>query len=67
MGGDQGSDGRSHFPIEFLFGEKFEMKDLSQRAGASGQQAAGGEVCQKSLVKSHKNSSDSFASLACKL
>ena len=47
MGGDQGSDGRSHFPIEFLFGEKFEIKDLSQRAGASGQQAAGGRFVRK--------------------
>ena len=47
MRGDQGSDGRSHNPIEFLFGEKFEIKDLSQRAGASGQQGAGGGLSEK--------------------
>ena len=47
MGGEQGSEGRSHNPLEFLFGEKFEIKDLSQRAGASGQQAAGGRVVRK--------------------
>ena len=47
MRGDQGSDGRFRNLIEFLFGEKFEIEDLSQRAGASGQQAAGGRVVRK--------------------
>ena len=47
MRGDQGSNGTSHNPIQFLFGEKFEIEDLSQRAGASGQQAAGGRVVRK--------------------
>ena len=44
MRGDQGSNGRSHNPIEFLFGEKFEIKDLSQRA--SRQQGAGGGLSE---------------------
>ena len=65
MRGDQGSNGTSGNRIQFRFREKIEFEVFSQRGGAVHSRLQGGAACQKSVVKSNKDSPAKFCSSSC--